>query len=73
MESFVEDLLNLRLIKEGVFKIQKGVFNAYDAFDFVIDIFKPKADEKLVNISWEVVKAEQQHHQASSKSDSHIQ
>ena len=61
MESFVEDLLNLRLIKEGVFKIQNGALNVYDALDFVIDIFRPKADEKLVHISWEVVKTEQSH------------
>ena len=40
MECFVEDLLNLKLIKEGVFKLVKEPFEIEDALNFVISMFE---------------------------------
>lgn len=39
MEYFIEDLLNLRLLREGYFEINKAVFDLHEALDFVVDIF----------------------------------
>lgn len=54
MESFVEDLLNLKLIKEGILNIQVAEFRIYDAFDFIIDVFKPKAEQQGIKVFWGV-------------------
>ena len=51
MESFVEDLLNLRLMQNGHLKIQHGVFKLEDTIDFIMDTFKHKADSKGITIS----------------------
>lgn len=44
MEYFVEDLLNMRLLREGLFKIQNGKFDLKEALDFIVAIFRDKAD-----------------------------
>ena len=43
MESFMEDLLNLKLIKEGMLMIEKKKFNPKEVFDFILDMFEMKA------------------------------
>ena len=40
MECFVEDLLNLKLIKEGVFQLVKEPFEIQDALNFICNMFE---------------------------------
>ena len=44
IESFVEDLLNLRLLTEGVLQIQETEFNPIKAIEFVFDMLRFKAN-----------------------------
>ena len=39
MESFIEDLLNLHLLRHGIFTVVKERYNPKDTFDFVINMF----------------------------------
>ena len=50
MESFVEDLLNLRLLREGIMTISKEQFDLKDALDFIVSIFEIKSSAKGVNL-----------------------
>ena len=43
MEYFVEDLLNMRLLKEGLFVIQNRKFDLQEALDFIVAIFDSKS------------------------------
>ena len=43
MECFVEELLNLKLIKEGILTIEKKQFNPKEVFDFILDMFELRA------------------------------
>ena len=43
MESFVEDLLNLKLLNEGILKIEKTQFDPTAAIEFVVGMFQIKA------------------------------
>ena len=52
MESFVEDLLNLRMLREGIFIIDNAPFNLIDVLDFVVSIFKSKLNEDSVSLSY---------------------
>ena len=52
MESFVEDLLNLRQLSEGVFYIQNTTFNLIDTLDFVVNMFEIKSKMYGVKISY---------------------
>ena len=53
MESFVEDLLSMRLLNEGVLKIQKLVFNPTDAIKFVVTMFQIKARARGLKLFYE--------------------
>ena len=39
MSSFVEDLLNLRLLQEGSLELVKEPFNIVETLEFVLDMF----------------------------------
>ena len=52
MESFVEDLLNLRMLREGLFILDNAPFNLLDVLDFVVSIFESKLNEDNVSISY---------------------
>ena len=41
MENFVEDLLNLKLIKEGVFQLVEKPFEIQEAINFIGSMFEP--------------------------------
>ena len=43
MSSFVGDMLDLRLLKEGTLSISQEMFNPTKAIDFVLQMFKIKA------------------------------
>ena len=51
VESFVEDLLNLTLLREGVFKLENGPFNLKETLDFVVNIFRMKKQTHDIDIS----------------------
>ena len=50
MRSFVEDLLDLRQIRDGVFSLKQAPFNPKDVLSFVCKSFKPQADFKNVRL-----------------------
>ena len=48
MECFVEDLLNMNLIRNGLFAINKECFDVRETLDFIVSIFQIKAEMKGV-------------------------
>ena len=52
MESFVEDLLNLRMLREGIFTIACESFNPTEVFEFIFNMFSMQAAAKGVSISY---------------------
>ena len=52
MQSLVRDLLDVRQLKDGVFSLQKNLFNPNEVFDLVCNIFNPQSQLKKVNVSW---------------------
>ena len=44
MNSFVGDMLDLRLLKEGNLTISQEMFNPLNAIDFVVRMFQIKAN-----------------------------
>ena len=46
MESFIEDLLNLHMMRTGSFQLSNYPFNLEEAIAFVCDMIKLKASEK---------------------------
>ena len=55
MEYFVENLLNVKMIKSGVFDIQLSPFSPNCAIEFVLGIFELSAKEQRVTLSAETV------------------
>ena len=43
VETFTEDLLNISMIQEGVFKLEKSIFNPQEALTFISEMFEQKA------------------------------
>ena len=41
MQTFVEDLLDYRLMGEGTFSLQNEIFDVNETFDLVHNIFGP--------------------------------
>ena len=56
MESFVEDLLNLRMMKEGVMTIAKEKFDACEALESVVSMFAIKSELQGVTVTYSLVK-----------------
>ena len=69
MESFVEDLLNLRMLREGLFILDNAPFNLLDVLDFVVSIFKSKLNEDSVSISYSYEPQLEDHAAEQSRSD----
>ena len=55
MEYFVENLLNVKMIKSGVFDIQLSPFDPQSAIQFVLDVFELSAKEQRVSLEAETV------------------
>ena len=55
MEYFVENLLNVKMIKSGVFNIQLSPFDPQSAIQFVLDVFELSAKEQRVSLEAETV------------------
>ena len=43
MQTFVEDLLDYKLMREGTFSLQNEIFDVNETFDLVLNIFGPQA------------------------------
>ena len=54
MSSFVEDLLNLRLLQEGNLELVEEPFNIIETLKFVVDMFQIKAQAYGVAVSYQV-------------------
>lgn len=52
MQSFCNDLLDLRKLKDGIFSLQNEVFDPNKAFDLVCSIFSPQAQAKGISVTW---------------------
>ena len=59
IESFVEDLLNLKLLNEGILELTYAQFSPLQAIDFVVDTMKIKAVELKIEMK-RLIQAEQQ-------------
>ncbi len=55
VETFTEDLLNINMIHEGVFKLEKNVFDPKQAFSFIEEMFEQKAMSKKISITFKSV------------------
>ena len=51
MESFVEDLLSLQLMGEGILTLSKQSFDPTEVFAFILDTFAIKAEACGISIS----------------------
>ena len=56
MKSFVEDLLDMRQIRDGVFSLSQAPFSPKEVLALVCKIFKPQADFKNVKLYAEISK-----------------
>ena len=54
VQTFANDLVDLRQIKEGQFTLQSDIFDPNTIIQLVCDIFSPQADAKGVKIDWNV-------------------
>ena len=52
MESFVEDLLNLRLMREGIMTIAKEQFDSRECLESIVSMFAIKSELQGVTISY---------------------
>ena len=50
VQNFVEDLLDLRQMRDGVFSLVKEVFNPNEVLDTILNLFKPQAEAKGVSL-----------------------
>ncbi len=46
--NLVNDLLDIKMIKEGKFVIKKELFNPFEVIDFVIKTLTPQAESKNI-------------------------
>ena len=56
MESFVEDLLNLRLMREGIMTIAKEKFDVREALESIVNMFTIKAELQGISVAYSLVK-----------------
>ena len=52
MQTFVNDLLDFRMLKESVFSLLKEPFDPANTLDLICEIFRPVAEAKGVEITW---------------------
>ena len=54
MQSFVDDLLDLKEMREGTFSLVKQIFDPKETFEMVMDIFSPQANAEQLKMSFNV-------------------
>lgn len=55
VQTFVDDLLDLRQLKEGVLVIAYEAFDPNDLLELVFQVFLPQAEAQKTQLSWRVV------------------
>ena len=55
VQSFVEDLLDLRTMRDGVFSLVQEPFNPSEVIELVFSVFKPQADAKNIKLDFQLV------------------
>lgn len=50
MQTFIEDLLDLKLMREGIFSLHLMPFNPNETFELVKNIFDPQAKAKKIGL-----------------------
>ena len=53
--TFVEDMLDMKQMKSGVFHLQARDFNPNEVLSLIEAIFRPQANEKGIKLTTEVV------------------
>ena len=51
METFIDDLLNLKLLKEGKFLLDKSYFNPEETIEFIYNMFIHKMKAKGIKFT----------------------
>ena len=54
VQSFVDDLLDLRMIKEGVFSQDMSIFDPNIVFDLICEVFAPQINAKNIKLFWHI-------------------
>ena len=57
MQLFVDDLLNLKLMHDGIFTLNESPFDPNEVFDNVCETFLPLLDAKKIKLTFCVDKA----------------
>ena len=57
MQLFVDDLLNLKLMHDGIFTLNESPFDPNEVFDNVCETFIPLLDAKKIKLTFCVDKA----------------
>ena len=57
LQSFVEDLLDMGQLKNGVFNLAKEVFDVKETLEMITDTFGPQASAKKINLHFEIVRS----------------
>ena len=52
LQSFVDDLIDLRQLRDGVFILVDAAFDPNETFQQIISIFKPQAKAKEIKIDF---------------------
>ena len=52
LQSFVEDLLDLRQIKDGVFTLNQEPFDPNETFELICSTFEPQALARQIKIEY---------------------
>ena len=55
MQSYVNDLLDMRKIKDGVFSLEKSYFSPEKTLNLVCSMFTPYAEAKGIELTWKIV------------------
>ena len=54
MQSFVDDLLDIRQIKDGVFSLEYSTFDLNEVLEEICEIFRPQTFAKGVELIVEI-------------------
>ena len=55
MKLFIEDLLNLKMIKDSVMTLASQEFKPYKVINFIKDLFELKSESKGITIEYSII------------------
>ena len=56
MQTFVEDLLDLKLIRDGILTLDNEVFNPNETLELIKNIFRPQASAQSIKLDVQTVR-----------------